>query len=184
MRESHSFGGLWYHLRGPASRIWATMLALFEVAGKMPTFWCVWVNEPARERLDDWETRDSWLNWSVHLGTKNLSKNNLLDFEPHISPKKYVFFFSQWNFVGGYVIEAWTELTMWNCYFMAYCPRNLKTGKRFKNSNPCCNFLKSCDIINMNQVLISRMMGGWGCPLKYKFLSLKSQAWFGSARTL
>ena len=55
---------------------------------------------------------------------------------------------------------------------MAYCPRNLETCRRLKNSSPCYKFLKDCEIIkmHMNQVLICCMMGGWGCPLYHFFL--------------
>ena len=75
-------------------------------------------------------------------------------------------------------------MNMWNCYLMAYCPRNLKTCRRLKNSNPCYNFLKDCGMIkmHMNQVLI--YYSGWMRLSTVPLLSLNSQAWLGSASTL
>lgn len=47
------------------------------------------LSQPRRGWVIKSKTRDSWLNWRVHLGTKNL---NLLDLEPLDAPEKYAFF--------------------------------------------------------------------------------------------
>lgn len=114
------------------------------------------LSKPRRGWMIKQGTRDSWLNWRLHLGTKNLNKS--------LGPRATYFpwrvcIFSQQNFVEGYVFEEWTGMGMWN--LMAHCTRELKNCRRFK-TNSCYNFLKDCEIIkmHMNQVLICCMVGG------------------------
>lgn len=125
------------------------------------------LSKPRRGWMIKQEARDSWLNWRLHLGTKNLNKS-LIPWATYFPWKVCIFFPT----ILLEVMLLSNELR-WVCgtYLMAYCTRNLKTCRRFK-TNSCYNFLKDCEIIKMymNQVLIYCMMGGWGCPLYHFFL--------------
>lgn len=123
--------------------------------------------EQTKERLDDWETRDSWLNWRLHLGTKNLK--SLGPWATYF-PWKVCNFFSSRILLR--VILLRNELR-WVCgtYLMAYCATKLKTCRRFK-TNSCYNFLKrlwNCQ--DAHESSFNMLYDGWrGCPLYHFFL--------------
>lgn len=133
-QESDSWGGS----RSPdstANHSWAIMLVFSEVVGWDACLrMCLGelLSRPRRGWMIKREIRDSWLNWRLHLGTKNLNKS-LGPWATYFPWKVCVFF--QQNFVEGYVTEEWTG---WVCgtYLMASCTRKLKTCRRFK-TNSC-----------------------------------------------
>lgn len=139
--QESGLGSWQFLLSGPAHHTWA-ITALSEVTGRMPGLWCTGASSGTSQGEVGWLIKkQEVLSQIKDFIWESKILNNLLDLEPHISPERYTFF-SQQNFVKGYVIEEWTEMNMWNFYLMAYYTRNLKVWGRYKIPTLVITFLK------------------------------------------
>lgn len=119
MQESDSWGSTGF-LTGPANHFWALMLVLFEVAGKVPAFRCVWVSCWASQGEAGW-LGEKWgiLGWTEDFICQAKILTNLLNFQTKIFFLKSMHFFFLAKFCWGLCYwgmnwDGYVELIYWH----------------------------------------------------------------------